>query len=552
MPDSLSDVLAYIDEHSAEFFEQLKTVCAQPSVSATGEGVAEMGALVADILRQTGAEVEVLPEEGSHGPVVFAKLINDGLHGTRPTLLFYNHYDVQPVDPLDLWQTPPFEPTIRDDKFYARGVSDNKGNWLARVLAVRAFLATRGNLPVDLKFFVEGEEEMGSDHLEEFMQAQAEKFGADACVWEGGSNTADGRIMLSLGLKGLLTIELEAKGTARDAHSSLAAVLPSGAWRLIWALQALKNDSEEITIEGFYDDVSVPAPGDMELLQAIQVDDAARLVQYNIPEYVGGLNGVQVRLAEYLMPTANVTGIETGYMGEGFKTVLPATGRARLDFRLVPDQDPDHIFLLLQERMIEAGFGDDVRVTNLGGCKPARTSSKHPFAQLAQRVAEEVAGAPPVVIPLMPGSGPMFQFKDHLNGIPIVGAGGGYDGSAQHAPNENVRMADLLRHAKFIATLMQRMAEDATLQGMVGKDEEIAAFNTAQAENITGVPVSITPQVQPDEELDIAGLFNIDAAEAFLNGEEDSAAPIPVAVSAAAPQPTRSGRSKRSRKRKGG
>ena len=227
-------------------------------------------------LRALGFEMQVLPKEGggpSAQPVVFAELRGK----SAKTLLFYNHYDVQPPEPLELWTSPPFEPALRDGKLYGRGVSDNKGNIASRLAALKAWREVRGELPCSLKFCIEGDEEIGSPQMEEFVEEHRELLSADACVWEGGGVTWDGPPMVTLGVKGLLYVELTCETINRDAHSSYGTVLPNAAWRLAWALSTIKAQDERVQIEGFYDDVRAPTPEERAAIEAMPQEDAETL-----------------------------------------------------------------------------------------------------------------------------------------------------------------------------------------------------------------------------------------------------------------------------------
>ena len=258
---------AYVDQNAERFIEELKEFCRQPSISTQNVGLEEMAELVRARLGRLGAEVRLIPVDG--GPaVVFAELGQ----GER-TLLIYNHYDVQPPDPLEEWESPPFELTIREGKLYARGVADNKGNLMARVQAIEAYRAVFGELPLRIKFVVEGEEEVGSLHLAQFAQENHELLAADGCLWESGGKDEAERFVLYLGLKGIAYLELRARGARSDLHSSLATIVPNPAWRLVWALSSLKDEDDHITIDGFMDHVARPTQAEMEMLEAIPFEE---------------------------------------------------------------------------------------------------------------------------------------------------------------------------------------------------------------------------------------------------------------------------------------
>ena len=272
----MQDIFKYIDEHLNESIASLTELCKLPTVSAQKQAIGETAEHVVGLLRPLGFETQVLPKEGggpTAQPVVFAEA-----RGNSPkTLLFYDHYDVQPPEPLELWTSPPFQPTLRDGKLYGRGVSDNKGNIAARVAAIRAWREVRGELPCSIKFCIEGDEEIGSPHMEEFVEEHRELLAADACLWEGGGVSWDGLPMVTLGVKGLLYVELTCETINRDAHSSYGTVLPNAAWRLVWALSTIKAQDERVQIEGFYDDVRPPTREEREAVEAMPREDAETL-----------------------------------------------------------------------------------------------------------------------------------------------------------------------------------------------------------------------------------------------------------------------------------
>ncbi len=232
----MEQIYNYIDEHWLESIDDLKRYCAQPSIAAQGEGMDKCAPLVSELLKDSGVEARIIPTDGGY-PVVYGELKGDSPY----TLLFYNHYDVQPPEPFDLWTTPPFEPTIVENKLVGRGTSDDKGDLIVRLLAIKAFLKLRGQLPISIKFLIEGEEEIGSIHLASFIRKNRSLLKSDACYWEGGRVGWDDRAEIIAGLKGIIGVELEARGAVRDLHSSIGTIVPSAAWRLIWALATIKD-----------------------------------------------------------------------------------------------------------------------------------------------------------------------------------------------------------------------------------------------------------------------------------------------------------------------
>jgi acetylornithine deacetylase/succinyl-diaminopimelate desuccinylase-like protein len=449
----LSQHDAYLDAHLDDSIAELSRLVAQPSVSAQKAGLVECAQMVADMLRQRGFAVEIIPTEGA--PVVFGE--RQGR--TDKTLLFYNHYDVQPAEPLELWDSPPFEPSLRDGLLYGRGVSDDKGHLVSRLFAIDALLAVDGELPCNVKFAVEGEEETGSVSLEPFVRDYRHKLAADACVWEFGYVDHRDVPIQFLGLRGICYVELSVETAKIDVHSGTGgSIFPNAAWRLVWALNSLKGPDERIKIPGHYDKVIPPSQRDRQLMAALPEIADEYISRYGIDHFLKGLTGgVELKLAEVFEPTCTICGLDSGYQGPGSKTVLPARASAKVDFRLVPDQHPDEVLAALRAHLDEQGFSD-VHITYLGGVPPARTDPDDPFVELVVEAARDVYGVPMEVVPMTGGSGPNHAFKHYLN-LPIVTAGVGHPGTQAHAPNENMRLDLYLKGAKHILRILKDFGE---------------------------------------------------------------------------------------------
>ena len=442
-----------IDATLEYWIEQLGRLCAQPSISAQRLGIDECAELTATMLREEGFETEILPTGGS--PIVF------GEHGGRSdrTLLFYNHYDVQPPEPLELWDTPPFTLTRVGDHLYARGVSDDKGQLITRMAATAAVRDVLGELPVRLKYFVEGEEEVGSPNIPGAIDAYKDMFAADGCIWEFGSVDYSGRPEQTLGMRGLCYVELTVETAALGCHSGLGgSLIPNAAWRLVWALSTIKGTDERIRIPGFYDNARPAHERDLAYLAQNPDHSKDFLETYGLDGFLLGMTGgTELRRAAVFEPTATINGLTSGYQGPGAKTVLPAQASAKIDFRLVPDQTPEEIVPLLRAHLDAEGF-PDVAVRYVAGVKPARTDPDDPFVQMSIQAAEDVYGLPPIVEPLIGGSGPLHPFI-HVLGLPVVTSGCGYPDSRVHAPNENIRIHDFINGIRHTARIITRFAE---------------------------------------------------------------------------------------------
>jgi len=439
---------SFLESHMDESIAELSRLVAQPSVGAQNLGIQECAELVVEMLRLRNFNTELMPTGGA--PVVF------GEHKGKSdkTILFYCHYDVQPPEPLELWETPPFEPALREGKLFGRGVGDDKGHLTARLFAVDALLSTLGYLPCGIKFIIEGEEETSSEHLHEYVRNNLERLKSDACIWEFGGVDHTETPVQYLGLRGICYVELSVETAATDIHSGLGgSIFPNAAWRLIWALSSLKGPDEKILLPGFYDKVRKPSNRDVELMSALPETAVVYKDLYGVKSFLKGLTGgVSLRLEEVFSPTCTICGLTSGYQGSGGKTVLPAKASAKVDFRLVPVQEPNDVIGQLRQHLDANGFSD-VKIEQLGGDPPARTDPDDPFVKLVCDTALPVYGKPMRLLPMSGGSGPNSPFIHDL-GLPVATAGLGHPDGRGHAPNENIRLDLYLKHAKHMARLM--------------------------------------------------------------------------------------------------
>lgn len=436
---------------TAPALDRLRTLLRQPSVAATGEGIGECAVLVRRMFEDAGARVSVHQHDGA-SPIIIAAF--DG--AADRTLLFYDHYDVQPADPLHEWTTPPFEPAVRDGRLYARGVADNKGDLTSRLAAVLALREAHGRLPCPVKFLIEGEEEIGSVHFGAYVERHREALRADACIWEFGQRDLKERLQITLGIKGICYLELEVTATARDLHSSLGAIVDGAGNRLAWALASLKDPATgRVLVPGFYDRVREPSARELAATREIPFDEAELKQLFGVTRFIAGATGFDALQRLLYQPTCTVCGIESGYTGTGSKTVLPRQARAKVDFRLVPDQDPHEIASLVTAHLKRLEPG--VSVTVLGAERAYRTNLDDPFVALVTAVARETTGREITLYPTSAGTGPMYDLGAAL-GIPIASIGGGYWGSRGHAPDENIRLADYEETIYLMARLIERFA----------------------------------------------------------------------------------------------
>jgi len=444
---------SYLESNLDQSIAELSKLVAQPSVGAQNLGMRECATLVSEMLKARGFDIRIMDTRGA--PVVYGERKGK----SDRTLLIYNHYDVQPPEPLELWDTHPFAPSLRDGKLYGRGVSDDKGHIVSRLFAIDSILATAGELPCNIKFVIEGEEETASVNLYKFVVDNQELLKADACMWEfGGVDHTDTPVQY-LGLRGICYVELSIDLLSTDVHSGLGgSIFPNAAWRLVWALNSLKGPDERILIPGFYDNIKPPTQRDIDLLTALDDPTEDYKSRYGVPYFIKGLRGgVDLKVEEIFSPTCTICGLTSGYQGPGSKTVLPARASAKVDFRLIPDQDPADILKKLRAHLDAQGF-TDVQIADLGGDAPARTDPDHPFIQLVAKTAEEVYEMPQKLIPMSGGSGPNHPFV-HILGLPVATGGLGYPDTKAHAPNENIRLDLYLKHAKHMARIINKFAE---------------------------------------------------------------------------------------------
>jgi len=446
------NALAYVTNNRDKMLEDFRTLLRQPSVSAQGRGIRECANLLERFMRNSGIETELV-EELEGNPVLLGNVTTSK---SKRTLLFYGHYDVQPTEPLEEWKSDPFAAEMKDGKIFARGASDSKNNVMALVKMVEAYKNTIGELPINLKFLFEGEEEVGSPHLPRFVEENKSKLKADADVCFDGGIDETRRPEVVLGVKGMLYVELHASGPKVDLHSSLAPLAPNPAWRIIWALDSIKQSNEKIKIEGWYDRVTKPSPTELELVKNIPFDEERNKSEMGLSSFLldrKGLDAVKMLLYE---PTCNVCGFISGYTAKGSKTVLPSKATAKLDFRLVYDQNPDDLLKKLKLHLIKHNFRD-IEVVRSNSLEPSKTPVDVPIARAVIAAAKEVFKNEASVAPNAAGSGPDYLFTKRL-GLNSVWAGCASAFSQAHAPNEFELVEDFLKGIVYAGTIMENFA----------------------------------------------------------------------------------------------
>lgn len=449
----MQDIFDFIDAHASEYLEQLKLLCRQPTIAVRREGIIEGAQCLAAMLRDIGMKPQVIP----YGDTVY--VVTRVSSAGNKTLGVYNHFDTHPPEPLESWKTPPFEPTIRNDALYARGATDNKGNLVARICAVDAYQRVRGELPLNIIFFHDGEEEIGSPHISAFLDHYADLVkDADGWLWEGGFKDANEQLEVYLGFNGLLYLELEVTTASEDTHGSHAGLVPNAAWRLVWALNTLKDTNENIQIAGFYDSIIPPSAEELTLFEHLPIDPEAIKKEFHINHWAGAPSTDEALKRQYFYPYINISGIGAGYQGKGMKVILPHHASAKLEIYLVPNQSPDQVLTQLCAHLQAHGF-EDICIKPLAKLPPSRTSASTGLAKTLVELIAQLYEKPAVLYPIMPGATPMGCFTRRF-GVPGVSTGIGYKGSRIHQPNENVRIRDFIQGIKLVAALIDRLGQE--------------------------------------------------------------------------------------------
>jgi acetylornithine deacetylase/succinyl-diaminopimelate desuccinylase-like protein len=441
--------IKYIDGNMSGLISDLQLLIRQPSVSAKNEGIEECAKLVSKLLQKSGIKSEVLQLKKNVAPIVYGEIKSK--QNPSKTLMFYNHYDVQPAEPFDLWDDPPFSGIRKGNKIFGRGSSDDKGELITRIKAVEACLKTTGDVPCNIKFVIEGEEETGSAHIEDYLKKYKKKFSCDGVIWEFGYVDSKNRPIIGLGMKGLLFVELSVKESIRDAHSSLAVLIKNPAWRLIDAIKTLRDTDGKILIKDWYKEVTPLSKNDLEIIQKEPFDETVFKKEFGIKSFVGDKTGMDAKKALVGDATCNIAGFVSGYTGDGAKTVLPGEALVKIDFRLVPKMDPKKQVLRLKTHLKSKGFSD-VNIKVFHGEAAARTNSSDPFVSHVKNAADKSFGKS-ILNVSNAGTGPMYPFVEILK-APCISIGSTYMFSRIHSPNEFARIDLLKKTTKCMCLIM--------------------------------------------------------------------------------------------------
>ncbi|WP_172372454.1 dipeptidase [Sporosarcina jiandibaonis] len=435
----LEELDQYFTEQRETHLEELNEFLRIPSISALSEHKTDMqqaAQWLVNSLTKAGLENVSINETNGH-PVVYA----DWLHVEgKPTILVYGHYDVQPVDPLELWDSAPFEPEVRDNKLYARGASDDKGQVFMHIKAVEALMKESGSLPVNVKFLIEGEEEIGSPNLESYIVDNKDKLSADVIVISDTGMQGPGQPAVCYGLRGLCGVQIDVKGAKSDLHSGLyGGGVQNPLHAMVELLASFRDKEGKIAVEGFYDNVRPLSDEEREAYEALGFDEEDLKNEIDVPELFGE-KGFSHLERTWARPTLELNGIFGGFSGEGIKTVLPAEAGVKITCRLVPDQDPDEIVEKLKAHIEKhKPVGVTVTVTEFDKGKPFITPFDHPAIQAAGRSYEKVYNVP-TAYTRGGGSIPIVAAFDEILELPVVLMGFGLSTENFHAPNEHFHL----------------------------------------------------------------------------------------------------------------
>ena len=446
----------FCDEREANRLDELKRWIAIPSISADPERVGDVRrccALIVERMREIGLDSSVLETAGN--PLAYGEWL--GAPG-KPTILIYGHYDVQPVDPIELWTSPPFEGTVRDEKIFGRGAVDDKGQVLMHLAAIDAHLQTRGALPINVKVVVEGEEEIGSPNFDAAVDRYRRQFSADAAVISDTSVFAEDVPSLTTSVRGLVHWEIEVRGPSEDVHSGyFGGVVRNPLEALASIVAGLKDAHGRVSVAGFYDGVGELDPALAAELRALPYDESRETQQLGVPSFAGEAGRMPLERMWY-RPTLECNGMWGGYTGPGYKTIVPSWAKAKLSARLVGEQDPLHVRRAVKEHILQHALsGVRVHVSDGGEVRPIVISRDHPVVAAAARAMEAGFGKAPVFIGTGGSIGPVATF-DRILKLPQVLVGVGLPDDRIHAPNEKFNLTQFFGGIKTMAALYDEVA----------------------------------------------------------------------------------------------
>jgi acetylornithine deacetylase/succinyl-diaminopimelate desuccinylase-like protein len=456
---SIDRVHRLIDERREDSLETLKTLIRQPSISAQDKGVRECANLLSGMLRDFGISSRII--ETPTQPVVYGEIVN---HRAGYTLLCYGHYDVQPPEPLELWQSPPFEPTIRDGRLYGRGTGDNKGQLITHVLAAKAWTDAAGGPPINVKFVFEGEEESGSRSLGHFVQEHKSILGADLVYVSDGGLHPSGAPTISLGNRGILGITLVAQGADRDNHSgNKGGVAPNPVWMLVNLLSTMVDPTGRVLIDGFYDAVRPIGPVEERLLAKMDFDPKAFAATMGLETI--DMDGPSYWKRIMLQPYFNINGFVSGYVGPGSKTIIPSQAECRIDIRLVVDQKTQDIYEKVKAHVAKVDPRVVVQARGFGTMEATRTPPDHPAVGVVAGAINAYRRVDPYVNLSSGGSLPNAVWPNIL-GVDHIGVPYANADENNHSPNENLSLERFQDGIHVSAQVFQALADADNAHGL--------------------------------------------------------------------------------------
>ncbi len=450
-----------IDTHG--LISDLQKLIKIPSVSARKQDLEECAKEIVVMMKRIGINSELIyldddQRNFADPPLVYGE-VKSKSNPNGKTLLFYNHYDVQPEEPRDLWEYEPFEGKVEGNLIYGRGASDDKGELVTRLKAIEFFLKQRGDVPMNIKFLIEGEEEIGSKNISKYLKKYNTKFKTDVVIWEFGYIDQEQKPIISLGMKGLLYVELTAQGASRDVHSSLAVLIENPALRIVHALSTLVDREGNILIKDWFKEVKELTEEESLIIYNEPFDEESFKKEYGINKFINNLNGKRVKKALACEPTCNISGLNSGYSGPGAKTITPSKAMVKIDFRLVPNMDPGLQFKRLENHLVENGF-EDIKVMLIHGEAAGRTALDNRYVKIIEKSANEIFGDSIISISSA-GTGPMYDFIDLLK-APCISIGGTYIFSRIHSPNEFAKIDLLEKTTKCMIKIIDNISTTVT------------------------------------------------------------------------------------------
>lgn len=458
--ENLKEIFAYIDEHQEEYLKELADYVSIRSVAGDTEGLDAARNYLLQRMEKSSLAPALVPVENGNA------MIRAGKKGENEyTVLFYNHYDVVQEGDPEKWESKaPYTLTRVGDTLYARGVSDDKGPLLTRLQALDAILKIKGKLPVNVKFLLEGDEESTSPSMFKFLSEQPDTFkditASDICIWENGRRDKAGNPWARFGMKGACGLDLSVTTAKKDVHGSQGSALPSASWRLIWAIASMKDSNENITIDGFYDDIAPVTDADLAVLDKLPYEEGRIRKSMELRGFLHDASGLELKKNLYMKPSFTVSGLEAGEMYKGPRGIVPHTASARLSFYLVPNQSPERIRDLVRKHLDAHSFSD-VEVKAAGKAYPVRTPVTIKERKALEEAAQLVYGKSLVIEPTQLGAGPAIAVRRVWPELPVVGIGPGNNDGNHHAPNENLKVDDYMKAIKYVVAFLYGLTEIA-------------------------------------------------------------------------------------------